>query len=121
MRLSESCKIDGLGTLLQANGDGSFDSGDINMISNYIRTIRGEGVCFLLDGYDEYLKPPDGYDRLCYKLNKTQNTAQVSCDSDLKHTLTKLLRLLHLEKQAYSHTWSSWSSPKLRTRPSISI
>ena len=53
------------------------------MISNYIRTIRGEGVCFLLDGYDEYLKPPDGYDQLCYKLNKTQNTAQVSCNSDV--------------------------------------
>ena len=62
MHLCESGKIDGLRTLLQANGDESFDSNDINMISNYIEMIRGEGVCFLLDGYDEYVKLPDGYD-----------------------------------------------------------
>ena len=53
MRLCESGKIDGLRTLLQANGDESFDFSDINMISNCIQTIYEKGVCFLLDGYDE--------------------------------------------------------------------
>ena len=53
-------KIHGLRTLLQANGDETFDYSDVNMISNYIRTICEKGVCFLLDGYNKYVKPPDG-------------------------------------------------------------
>ena len=65
--LRESSKIDSLGALLQAIADESFldesfDYTDINIISNYIENTRGHGMCFLLDGYDEYVKPPDGYD-----------------------------------------------------------
>ena len=79
MHLCESGKIDGLRTLLQANGDESFDSNDINMISNYIEMIRGEGVCFLLDGYDEYVKLPDGYDYVTslIKCKTLHNTSQL--------------------------------------------
>ena len=62
MHLSGSGKIDSLHTLLNASADESFDSSDITIISNYIEKTLGEGVCFLLDGYDEYVKPPDGYD-----------------------------------------------------------
>ena len=67
LRLSGSGKIDGLSTLLWAVANESFPdklfhSREINVISSYTERTHGEGVCFLLDGYDEYVKPRDGYD-----------------------------------------------------------
>ena len=69
LHLSGSGKINNLHTLLQAVANESFpdkpfDSRKMNVISHYIEKTLGEGVCFLLDGYDEYIKPPDGYDYL---------------------------------------------------------
>ena len=76
MHLCESGKIDGLRTLLQANGDETFDSSGVNMISNYIWTIH---ECFLLDGYDECVKLPDGYDYVTslIKCKTLHNTSQL--------------------------------------------
>ena len=76
--LMESSKIDSLGALLQAIADESFldesfDYTDINIISNYIENTRGHGMCFLLDGYDEYVKTTRR-SRLSYKFDKRQNT-----------------------------------------------
>ena len=62
LHLGKRGKIDSLSTLLQAVADESFDSSDITTISNYVKKTVGEGVCFLLDGYDEYIKPANGYD-----------------------------------------------------------
>ena len=67
LRLSGSGKIDSLSTMLRAVANESFpdklfDSSEINVISSYTERTHGEGVCFLLDGYDEYVKPRDGYD-----------------------------------------------------------
>lgn len=46
--------IGDLDTLLKVHGSKSFSSDDIAFISNFIRRTSGRGVCFLLDGYDEY-------------------------------------------------------------------
>ena len=62
LHLGKRGKIDSLNTLLQAVADESFDSSDITTISNYVKETVGERVCFLLDGYDEYIKPANGYD-----------------------------------------------------------
>ena len=62
LHLGKRGKIDSLSTLLQAVADETFDSSDITTISNYVKKTVGEGVCFLLDGYDEYIKPANGYD-----------------------------------------------------------
>ena len=40
--------------------------------------VRGEVVCFLLDGYDEYVKLPDGYDYVASLIkHKTQHKSVV--------------------------------------------
>lgn len=57
LHLGRSGNIESLDALLQASADESYDSSDIDVISNYIEKTLGEGVCFLLDGYDEYIKP----------------------------------------------------------------
>ena len=77
MHLSGSGKIDSLHTLLNASADESFDSSDIKIISNYIEKTVGEGVCFLLDGYDEYVKPPDGYDYVTSLIKRENFTMSV--------------------------------------------
>ena len=55
IHLGMTGKIDSLFTLLdKANVNESFDSYDINVISDYVSATLGEGVCILLDGFDEY-------------------------------------------------------------------
>ena len=51
--------INNLDGLLKINGK-SFYSGDIVLISNFIQRTNGRGVCFLLDGYDEYIPSRHG-------------------------------------------------------------
>ncbi len=47
-------EIDSLEKLLSINADESFEPDNIQRISKFIKKTVGEGVCFLLDGYDEY-------------------------------------------------------------------
>ena len=77
MHLSGSGKIDSLDTLLNANTDESLPSGDIMIISNYIKKTLGEEVCFLLDGYDEYVKPMDGHDYVTSLIKQKKLTKSV--------------------------------------------
>ena len=51
--------INNLDALLKINGK-SFYSNDIVFISNFIQRTSGRGVCFLLDGYDEYIPSKHG-------------------------------------------------------------
>ena len=46
--------IDNLGTLLEVHGK-SFLSFDIASISDFIQQTNGKNICFLFDGYDEYI------------------------------------------------------------------
>jgi len=62
LHLGVSDEIDSLDTLLQAGATGFLDSNEINVISKYLERRLGEGVCFLLDGYDEYVKSHSGAD-----------------------------------------------------------
>ena len=81
LHLSGRKKLDSLITLLES-ADESFDSNDITIISNYTERTRGEGVCFLLDGYDEYVKPPEGYDYVTSLIKgKTLNESVVMVTS----------------------------------------
>ena len=51
--------IHNLDALLKINGK-SFYSDDIALISNFIQRTSGKGVCFLLDGFDEYIPTHHG-------------------------------------------------------------
>ena len=74
LHLSGSGKIDSLSTLLQVVANESFPDKvfDSKEISSYTERTRGDGVCFLLDGYDEYVKPPDGYDYVTSLIKRTR-------------------------------------------------
>ena len=77
--LTVNKQIDSLATMLKINSDRSLDS-KIDEIVEYIEKTRGNGVCFLLDGFDKYIE--------------TVDTSDYVRDLISKHTLTESVVLL---------------------------
>ena len=63
VHLGVNHQIGDLKALLETNNvDKSFTPSRISTISNFLQMTLGEGVCFLLDGYDEYVETKGSYD-----------------------------------------------------------
>ena len=63
VHLGVNHQIGDLKALLETNNvDKSFTPSRISTISNFLQMTLGEGICFLLDGYDEYVETKGSYD-----------------------------------------------------------
>ena len=63
-------KIGSLESLLRAGTDNYYKATQINTIVKYLEVTEGSNVCFLLDGYDEYLPSQDSSDYVNQLIHK---------------------------------------------------
>lgn len=93
LHLGVNHKIDSLVTLLHAaNSEEFYESNEMKIISDYIERTEGEGVYFLLDGYDEYVPTEVGSDYVKGLINKAKlkkavvmATSRPKAVEDIKH------------------------------------
>lgn len=94
--------IDSLDALLtaslrQANAYEYFDSDDISVISKFVSRKVGEGVCFLVDGFDEY--DGSGYIASLVRGNVLAKsvvivTSRPSAAEDIKSTFHRMVEII---------------------------
>ena len=100
--------INDLDTLLKIHGDKSFLSVDIALISSFIQRTNGKGMCFLLDGYDEYV--PTRHGNYIYSLIKGDElpksvvivTSRPSAVEDIKYLFEKKIEIIGFAESGIS-------------------
>ena len=89
-------------SLLQAKAIESFDSDEISLISNYLSKALGEGVCFVLDGFDEY--SGSGYVANLVQGTRLAKstlivTSRPSAAEDIKHSFNRIIEIFGFGEQ----------------------
>jgi energy-coupling factor transporter ATP-binding protein EcfA2 len=102
IHLGVAHRIGDLNTLLRATTSEYFDPDDIGLISEYVSRTLGDGICFLLDGLDEY----DGSDFIASlvggnTLSKSAVivTSRPSAAKDIEHLFHRVVEIIGFEEE----------------------